>query len=132
VTGTEGVLAWPEIAIAAASLITSVICCIYTISRNRAGDITALRERITAIETKVDVFWRTVCMDAARILHRPDPRLARRDELIEKFLAETINRTELSEFIEILQRLIDDHDAAPGDRLAASIIFRSIESRYGL
>jgi hypothetical protein len=68
-------------------------------------------------------------VDAARILHSPDPCLARRDELIEKFLAETISRTELSEFIEILQHLID---AMPGDRLAASIIFRGIESRYGL
>jgi hypothetical protein len=71
-------------------------------------------------------------VDAARILHSPDPCLARRDELIEKFLAETISRTELSEFIEILQHLIDDHDAMPGDRLAASIIFRGIESRYRL
>jgi hypothetical protein len=132
VSAPEGVLAWPETAIAAASFITSVVCSVYTILRNRAGDIIALRERIATIETKVDVFWRTVCVDAARILHSPDPRLARRDELIEKFLAETISRTELSEFIEILQRLIDDHDAAPGDRLAASIIFRGIESRYGL
>jgi hypothetical protein len=132
VTGTEGVLAWPETTIAAASLITSVICVFYTISRNRTGDIIALRERIATIETKIEVFWRTVCVDAARILHSPDPRLARRDELIEKFLAETMSRTELSEFIEMLQHLIDDHDAAPGDRLAASIIFRGIESRYAL
>jgi hypothetical protein len=115
-----------------ASLITSVICFFYTISRNRVGDIIALRERIATIETKIEVFWRTVCVDAARILHSPDPRLARRDELIEKFLAETMSRTELSEFIEMLQHVIDDHDAAPGDRLAASIIFRGIESRYAL
>ena len=128
----QEVLAWPEIAIATSSLITSVVCFFYTISRNRGGDITAIRERITAVETKVDVFWRSICVDAARILHSPDPRLAARDELIDKFLAETISRAELTEFIEILKLVLDDHDSIAGDRLAASIILRSIESRYSL
>lgn len=45
-----------------------------------------LLDRTTALETKVEVFWRNVAMDTAKIIHSPNPARRHVDELLEKFM----------------------------------------------
>jgi hypothetical protein len=48
-------------------------------------DLSLLRitDRLSVIETKVEVFWRSVAINQASILHQPDPRRAHIDVLLE-------------------------------------------------
>ncbi len=89
-----------------------------------------VRERIVAVETKVSLFWDTIAKDAAKILHTPHPMNFRRDQLLEKFVDGTINREELKELIEVLQKIIEGKDREFGERTAASTLLRAIEMKY--
>ena len=98
--------------------------------KNLAEAEAKLRERLTAIETKVEVFWRSVAIDAAKILHTPHPENARRDELLERFVEGIIDREELKELIVTLKKIIDDTFREFGERTAASNLLRVIEMQY--
>ncbi len=140
----------PELVVALMSVAVSVIAVLYSVLRDRGGDSTALEHRLTAletkleraeritessehrmstVETKVEVFWRNVGYDAARILHSPDPALARQDYLLERFMDDTISGVEVMELIKKMHAIYEEHDAQPGQRLAAATILRAIEHR---
>lgn len=90
-----------------------------------------MERQISVLEAKIDVFWKTVSIDAAKILHSPHPQHARRDELIEHFLADTLTWEELAEFAQTLRAAINDEHGLPGERMAASLLLRALEIRYG-
>lgn len=89
-----------------------------------------LRERLVAIEVKIDVFWKNVAFDAAKILHTPHPENKRRDELLELFVEGKIKREELKELIIILKGILEDKLREFGERTAASNLLRAIEFQY--
>lgn len=87
--------------------------------------------RITRIETKVDLLWEGVKRDLAAILHHPLPEYAERDRLIELFLSGEINEKQLVRFRELLRATVGDIHTVndnPGERVAASMLLRLIES----
>lgn len=88
------------------------------------------RERLTRVEVKVDVFWKDVAFDAARILHTPHPENARRDYLIEQLLSQNITRSELEELVETLKKIIDEKNRVFGERMAASLLLRVLQKQY--
>jgi hypothetical protein len=52
--------------------------------------VAPLAERMSVVETKIDLFWGTMqalSIDAAHGLHQPDPKRAPIDALLEKFTA---------------------------------------------
>jgi hypothetical protein len=115
------------------SLICTLIGLLFTYNKNR-GDLheaeTKLRERLTALEIKISVFWDSLSRDAAKILHTPHEINKFRDHLLEKFLDETITRDELAELIDILKKIIEDKDREFGERTAASTLLRALQGRY--
>lgn len=52
------------------------------------AEIAPLTAVITSLETKVDVFWKAVNVNVAKVLHQPDPRRRHVDALLERFMAE--------------------------------------------
>lgn len=92
--------------------------------------IVKTRERIVALETKIEIFWKNVAFDNAKILHTPHPKNARRDELLEKFVEEKFTKNELKELVIILQKIIVDNFNEFGERTAASQLFRTIAMLY--
>src|SRR5690242_4138807 len=85
------------------------------------------RERIITLETKIEIFWRSVAFDAAKILHTPHLINKKRDELLEKFVEGKIIREELKELILILKQIIEEKNRDFGERTAASQLLRAIE-----
>jgi hypothetical protein len=67
---------------------------------SRQGD---LLDRTSVLETKVAVFWKNVAMDAATILHSPDPRRKPVDLLLEAFMAGTINTEQIARLRQYLK-----------------------------
>ncbi len=81
--------------------------------------------RTGVLETKIDVFWKNVAFDAARILHSPHtPEL---DVLLEKLGRDELIPVETARLIEMLAEVSDDRSAPSGNRIAAVIILRIIE-----
>jgi len=91
-----------------------------------------LGNRVTSIETKIDVFWKGVSFDAAKILHSPNPLHRRMDELVERYIDGSLNATELSELVLLLETKRDSPDVPKGDRMTAAVMLRAIEQRYPL
>jgi hypothetical protein len=88
------------------------------------------RERMVRLETKVEVFWKNVSFDAAKILHTPHPENARRDYLLEQFVSQQITRDQLVELIMLLKDIIEEKHREFGERSAASSLLRALESQY--
>lgn len=86
--------------------------------------------RLSVLETKIELYWRNIALDQARILHMPHPEFARRDELLERLLSGEITLNELHELQEMLKAAIGGiHDSGDdGQRVAASILLRVIET----
>lgn len=118
-------------------VVVSAIALAYTVNRNKKLDVEAIKkevadgkERLVKLETKVDVFWKGVGFDAAKILHSPHPEHARRDYLIERFMDERLTKEEMEELIRALIKARDDENVLKGERVAASIMLRAMEQRY--
>lgn len=120
----------PALMLGVFSLLVALTSLLYNIGRGGRTDSTATENRLASLETKVDLFWRNVSVDAAKILHSPDPAKARQDYLLEQFMAETITIDEVAELVELLETLLSDHDSRPGDRLAASVVLNAVTVRY--
>lgn len=82
------------------------------------------------METKIEIFWKDVSFDAAKILHTPHPENARRDYLLEQFVSQQIKREELTELIGLLKLIIDEKSREMGERTAASNMLRALERQY--
>lgn len=88
------------------------------------------RERLTRLETKVEIFWKDVTYDAAKILHTPHPENERRDYLLEQFVEQQITRDELKELISLLKSIIEESWREMGERTAASQMLRALQRQY--
>jgi hypothetical protein len=93
---------------------------------------TATREQVIRMETKIEIFWRNVGFDAAKILHTPHPENARRDFLIIRWETDKIGLAELHELISMLKDIIPDETKEASERKAASDLCRSLEAQYDL
>lgn len=93
-------------------------------------DPQALINRLTAAETKIDLFWRGLSVDAARVLHSPHPEWARRDSLLEGFMAHRLAAEEAAELGEMLLEVFDNHEADPGQRMAAAVVLKFLHSEF--
>jgi len=87
----------------------------------------ALRQRVAAIEIKVDVFWSGLMKDTAKILYQTTE--IQRDDLLEKLLADEITSGEIEALrvmlrVEIAQADIS-HDMGP--KLAAAVLLNLLE-----
>jgi hypothetical protein len=90
-------------------------------------------DRLSVLETKIEVFWRTVAMDAAKIIHSPDPARAHIDRLLEQFIEGTLTKDEELELRKTLV-MIRDHTPGqalefpihPGEQVAAAILLRTM------
>lgn len=112
--------------IAGIGLVISVAGTVYM----HVEGVIKIRERIARMETKVEVFWKDVSFDAAKILHTPHPENARRDYLLERFLAQQITSEELAELVITLKKIIEEKDREFGERTAASQLLRALERQY--
>ena len=96
-------------------------------------------ERLARLETKVEVFWRSVAMDAAKIIHSPDPRRKHIDDLLDAFTGGTITREQAGELRKILVKMRDwepGEDAGfpvyQGEQVAAAILLRTMDHAMGV
>lgn len=124
------------VVVAIVGVAVSILALAYTVVAARRANTTQLAdrlarlaERLAKLETQVDVFWRGVTYDAARALHSPHPEFARRDHLLERFMAGTLTGPEMRELVAALSRVREDHDATAGERLAAGVVLSSIEAQ---
>lgn len=88
-------------------------------------------DRMTRMETTLDIFTRAIALDAARALHSPHPEMKRRDYLLERLLGEDITPAEQGELYRMLYgSAFGPHtEGLPaGDRVAASLVLRLLES----
>lgn len=97
--------------------------------------IGTILDRLAVMETKIEVFWRSVAMDAAKIIHSPDPRRAHIDALLESFMDGTMTPEEESDLRKVLVTMRDfepgishlDFPVYPGEQIAAAILLRTME-----
>lgn len=89
--------------------------------------------RLTVIETKMDVFWKGVALDAAKMLHHPEPSRYHVDELLDKFINGSLSDEESEELRGYLETIRDwePGQAAPfrifqGEQVAASILLHTM------
>jgi hypothetical protein len=91
--------------------------------------------RVAVLETKIDVFWRSVAMDAAKIIHSPDPRRAHIDALLESFMDGQMTSLQENELRGILAVMRDYEPSGseltfpvyPGEQIAAAILLRTMD-----
>lgn len=98
----------------------------------------AILDRLAVMETKIEVFWRSVAMDAAKIIHSPDPRRAHIDRLLESFMNGTMTTEEESDLRKVLVTIRDFEQGVtklsfpvyPGEQIAAAILLRTMEHAF--
>jgi hypothetical protein len=104
-------------------------------AREQNARIGAILDRLAVMETKIEVFWRSVAMDAARIIHSPDPARAHIDALLDSFMTGTMTPEQERELRQVLVK-IRDHEPGdvavgfpvyPGEQIAAAILLRTME-----
>jgi hypothetical protein len=93
-----------------------------------------IADRMTAVETKTEVFWRSVAIDVAKVLHSPVPERAHIDKLLEKLMAGKLNDADKRELETILVAIRDYEPGQktafpvyPGEQVAAVILLRAME-----
>lgn len=96
-------------------------------------------DRLAVIETKIEVFWKAVAMDAAKIIHSPDPRRAVVDNLIEEFqraadghgVMPTEDYDKLREILLFMRDwepgMKSDFPIYPGEQFAAAVLLRTMD-----
>jgi hypothetical protein len=130
---TNGRRAWLSsnvIAIAALGLTVYVV--IYSRGTANAEKLSALSERLAVVETSVKYMKSATLMrgiDAAALLHEPDPKYARRDLLLEKFMNESLTDAETNELMVDLSAIKDDVEKPAMVRKLAVDTLRSIEEK---
>lgn len=96
-------------------------------------------DRLAVLETKIEVFWRNVAVDVARVLHSPNPARAHVDALLEQLIDGQLSSSQREELRELLTRIRDYHHGDPsefpiypGDQVAAAILLQTMDmSREG-
>lgn len=123
--------------VAVAGVVIALAGLVATGRRNRGLDrrgmheqINTLGQRITALETKVDVFWRSVAFPAASALHSPHPEFARRDALLEALMDGRLDLAGAAELAGMVEQVRDDEAAPTVDRLAAGQVLGYLTVKY--
>lgn len=93
-----------------------------------------LASRMAIMETKMEVFWRDVSFDAARILHHPEASRERVDDLLDIFMARTMTTEEEAELRGYLTTIRDWEPGMPapfrmfpGEQLASAILLSTMD-----
>lgn len=96
-------------------------------------------DRVAVLETKMEVFWKSVAMDAAKIIHSPDPRRRQVDRLIEAFQHAADGQGMMSgdEYNQLREKLLfirdwepgmnSDFPIYPGEQFAAAVLLRTMD-----
>ncbi len=99
-----------------------------------AETLSPVGARLATLETKIDVYWRSVSMDSARILHQPDPKRRQVDLLLEAFMDGSITddqRLELRKYLYLIRNWEPEQDPGfpvhPGEQVAAAILLRTMD-----
>jgi hypothetical protein len=92
-----------------------------------------IQQQVVVLETKIDVFWKQVAMDAAKILHQPDPRRSEIDRLLELFMEDALDADEELQLRKFLLKIRNYEEGAnigfpvqPGEQTAAAILLRTM------
>lgn len=98
-----------------------------------ARQLQPLSEQVRVLETKMDVFWKSVAVDAAKILHQPDPKRAHIDKLLEAFMEDTLTEDEELQLRKYLVTIRNwevgmevGFPVHPGEQTAAAILLRTM------
>lgn len=96
--------------------------------------IGSLMDRTAVLETKVELWWKAIANDAAKILHQPDPRRAHIDTLLEAFMSGRLTgdqETELRGYLRIIRDYepgqVTDFPVRDGEQMPASILLSTME-----
>jgi hypothetical protein len=98
-----------------------------------SSSIQPLREDIRELKTQVAVFWKSVAIDAAKILHQPDPKRHMIDALLEAFMEDTLTSDEevqLRKYLVTIRNWEPGQDVGfpihPGEQTAAAILLSTM------
>ena len=85
--------------------------------------------RLDVLEAKIDVFWRNVAYDAARILHSPHPDRAELDTLLEAFQENKLDPSGMEKLVRKLEEVKQNRNGKflNGDRMAAIVLLNVID-----
>lgn len=92
-------------------------------------------DRTTVLETKMEVFWKNVALDVAKVLHSPNPAREHLDVLLEDLIAGRLAvGTRRDELRRVLRYIRDYHygdpsdfPIYPGDQVAAAILLQTMD-----
>ena len=92
-------------------------------------------DRLAGIDVKVELYWTTMAMNAAKNLHQPDPRRASVDRLLEAFMEGTLTADERIELKKILVQIRNyepgksqlDFPVMPGEQTSAAILLSTMD-----
>ena len=76
------------------------------------------------LENGVNTVWRALAVAAATALHSPHIDLARRDELLEAFINESITEAQIIELVSMLDIIITNKLSTSGDKMAATVMLK--------
>lgn len=95
--------------------------------------LSGLSDRITVLETKMEIFWRNVGVELARVLHSPNPARTHIDALLEALMEGRITAEERDELKGLLEYIRDYHPGDEsdfpvyaGDQVAAAILLQTM------
>ena len=99
--------------------------------------IGTILDRLAVLATKTEVFWRSVAMDVAKIIHSPDPSRAHLDRLLDAFMNGVLTPDQEHELRSVLVQIRDYEQGTPaenigfpvypGEQVAAAILLRTME-----
>lgn len=99
-----------------------------------ADGVQPLSERLTIVETKLQMFLGGVSFDMAKIIHQPHPERVHIDDLIDAFLAGRLTVEQKAELTRILESIRDHQHGEelsfpvlPGEQAAASLLLHTLE-----
>jgi len=138
VTGGD-VIPWAALLLSAAGLFLTIERDVRSRRRDNTSDTKELEARLKDVEVKLQLVWSGVTVRIASELHKPHPSYARRDELIEKYIAwkaggEALTFEELDEFLPLLAETRDagGGEAEPVERFYAGWLYDVLKVEYGL
>lgn len=96
--------------------------------------IDPLKERVSIVETKMEVFWKEIAWDMAKVLHHPEASRQRVDELLDVLMSDSMtecDQTELTGYLETIRDWEPGRAAPfrifPGEQVAAAILLHTLK-----
>lgn len=95
------------------------------------------KTRVAVLETQVDLLWKNLQKDMAKLLHSPDPRRAHVDYLMDKLIDDVpLTPQEENELRDILKQIMHyevgispdlGFPVHPGEQMQAAFLLRSLD-----